>query len=196
MKRKTINIQINYESILLYDNEKYIEYNFRWSIKNYKIINKTLFIEKFQEILDERKINAKLLTDNINIIIEQIYNQEDIEKLKDIFKELSFNDINIITNINILNKRSKEIIINVNEKNIKIYYQNKVIDTNIHFAKHLEILYLYLKEILSEYKVNNIKLYGQYEKINQLARKLEKKLQQEIYIYCYPQLLPIHLFMQ
>ena len=95
-----------------------------------------------------------------------------------------------------VNKRSKEIIINVNDKNIKIYYQNKVIDTNVYYSKQVEILYIYLREILSEYKVNNIKLYGEYEKINLLASKLERKLQKEIYVYCYPQLLPIHLFMQ
>lgn len=196
MKRKTINLQINYNNILLYDNGEYITYDFCNSIKNYKIINKYIFIDKFQEILEARKINSKLLTDNINIIIEQIYNQEDITKLKEIFKELSFNDINIINNLSILGKKSKEIIINLNKKNIKIYYQNKVLDTNIYYDKQLQILYMYLKEILSEYKVNCIKIYGTYENIDKISKRLEKKLQKEIYTYCYPQLLPIRLFMQ
>ena len=68
MKRKTINIQLNDNNILFYINgEIYKEY-FNKSMSNYKIINKIKFIEQFKIIIDNYKINNKLLTDNINII--------------------------------------------------------------------------------------------------------------------------------
>ena len=196
MKRKTINIQLNDNNILFYINgEIYKEY-FNKSMSNYKIINKIKFIEQFKIIIDNYKINNKLLTDNINIIIEKNYTVDDKTKLIDIFKELSFNNINLINNIDILKKNNNDLIINITKKNIKMYHKYKDIDSNVYFDKHVDILSIYIKEYISKYKIKCIKVYGDYKDINKIIKNLERKVRKEVYIYTHPDIMPLCYFIE
>ena len=68
------------------------------SVDNYKIIDKQIFLEEITTIINENNINNHILTDNINIIIDDLYNNYDKENIKQIFKDLSFNQINIFCN--------------------------------------------------------------------------------------------------
>lgn len=195
MKRNTINIQINNDNILFYINDEYKREQIP-SLSNYKITNKIDFIDQLRTIIDKYKINNKLLTDNINIIIDNTYTKDDKDKIIDIFKELSFNNINLITNTDILHKNNNDLIINVSNKNIKFYHKYKNIDENIYFGKYLEILTLYIKEYISKYKIKCIKLYGDYEDIQKLINKLERKVRKEVYIYTQRDIIPLCYFIE
>lgn len=196
MKRNTINIQINYDNILFYINNQYYKEYFNTSLNNYKIINKVEFIDQFKTIMDKNNINNKLLTDNINIIIDNTYTLDDKQKITDIFKELSFNNIKLINNTDILHKHSGDLIINITNKNIKIYHKYKTIDSNIYFNKYIEILSIYIKEYISKYKIKCIKIYGDHKDINKFINKLERKVRKEVYIYTQPNLIPLCYFIE
>ena len=195
MKRNTINIQINNDNILFYINDEYKREQIP-SLSNYKITNKLDFIDQLRTIIDKYKINNKLLTDNINIIIDNTYTKDDKDKIIDIFKELSFNNINLITNTDILHKNNNDLIINVSNKNIKFYHKYKNIDENIYFDKYLEILTLYIKEYISKYKIKCIKLYGDYKDMQKLINKLERKVRKEVYIYTQRDIIPLCYFIE
>ena len=195
MKRNTINIQINNDNILFYINDEYKREQIP-SLSNYKITNKIDFIEQLRTIIDKYKINNKLLTDNINIIIDNTYTKDDKDKIINIFKELSFNNINLITNTDILRKNNNDLIINVSNNNIKFYHKYKNIDENIHFDKYLEILTLYIKEYISKYKIKCIKLYGDYKDMQKLINKLERKVRKEVYIYTQRDIIPLCYFIE
>ena len=195
MKRNTITIQINYNNIILYLNSEYKTYEFK-SISNYKITNKISFIEELNKILELNKINNKLLTDNVNVIIENNYTEDDSNKLIDILKELSFNHIKLINSKDILNIKENDLIINVSDNNIKLYHNHNLLDINIYFNKHLDILAIYIKELIQDYKVKNIKLYGTYKLLHKIVNKLERKVRIEVYIYTQPDLIPIRYFIE
>lgn len=195
MKRNTITIQINYNNIILYLNSEYKTYEFK-SISNYKITNKISFIEELNKILELNKINNKLLTDNVNVIIENNYTEDDSNKLIDILKELSFNHIKLINSKDILNIKENDLIINVSDNNIKLYHNHNLLDINIYFNKHLDILAIYIKELIQDYKVKNIKLYGTYKLLHKIVNKLERKVRKEVYIYTQPDLIPIRYFIE
>lgn len=195
MKRNTINIQINNDNILFYINDEYKREQIP-SLSNYKITNKIDFIEQLRTIIDKYKINNKLLTDNINIIIDNTYTKDDKDKIIDIFKELSFNNINLIINTDILHKNNNDLIINVSNKNIKFYHKYKNIDENIYFDKYLEILTLYIKEYISKYKIKCIKLYGDYKDMQKLINKLERKVRKEVYVYTQRDIIPLCYFIE
>ena len=195
MKRNTITIQINYNNIILYLNSEYKTYEFK-SISNYKITNKISFIEELNKILELNKINNKLLTDNVNVIIENNYTEDDSNKLIDILKELSFNNIKLINSKDILNIKENDLIINVSDNNIKLYHNHNLLDINIYFNKHLDILAIYIKELIQDYKVKNIKLYGTYKLLHKIVNKLERKVRKEVYIYTQPDLIPIRYFIE
>ena len=109
MKRNTITIQINFNNIIIYQDNEYKKYFLKHSINNYKIYNKEIFIEDFKNIIDKLKINNKLLTDNINIIIDSSYKEDDQILLKETFKELSFNKIKLVNNLTLINNKITEI---------------------------------------------------------------------------------------
>ena len=196
MRRNTINIQINYDNILFYINNKYHKEDFTKSINNYRIINKQQFIEDFKITIDKHKINTNLLTDNINIIIDKTYTIDDQNKLIDIFKELSFNNIKLIHNTDILHKKDNDLIINISSKNIKMYHKYCNLDINIYFNKHLEILVLYIKEFINKYKIKTIKIYGEYKEIPKILNKLERNVRKEVYIYTQREIIPLCYFIE
>lgn len=196
MKRNTITIQINYNNIIIYQDNEYKKYFLKHSINNYKIYNKEIFIEDFKNIIDKLKINNKLLTDNINIIIDNSYKEDDQILLKEIFKELSFNKIKLVNNLTLINNKDNEIIINISNKNIKIYHNNNVLDINVYFNKHIDTLSTYIKEMIKQYKIKTIKVYGEYKELNKMIYKVERKVRKEVYIYTHPELIPICYFVE
>lgn len=196
MKRNTITIQINYNNVIIYQNNEYKKYFLKHSINNYKIYNKEIFIEDFKNIIDKLKINNKLLTDNINIIIDNSYKEDDQILLKEIFKELSFNKIKLVNNLTLINNKDNEIIINISNKNIKIYHNNNVLDINVYFNKHIDTLSTYIKEMIKQYKIKTIKVYGEYKELNKMIYKVERKVRKEVYIYTHPELIPICYFVE
>ena len=196
MKRNTITIQINFNNIIIYQDNEYKKYFLKHSINNYKIYNKEIFIEDFKNIIDKLKINNKLLTDNINIIIDSSYKEDDQILLKETFKELSFNKIKLVNNLTLINNQDNEIIINICNKNIKIYHNNNVLDINVYFNKHIETLSTYIKEMIKQYKIKTIKVYGDYKELNKMIYKVERKVRKEVYIYTHPELIPICYFVE
>ena len=191
-KRTTITIQFIQDGIIVYHHNKLNTYHLI-SVENYKFINQQLFYEELSNIINENNINNHLLTDNINIIIDNTYTNLELDNIKSIFKELSFNKITFINLINIFHLNKNELLIDISNNIIKIYYNNDIININIYFNKYKQLISIYLKELLKKENINIIKVFGDYKEINNIITYLEKTIFKEIYSYSYLELMPIKL---
>ena len=190
MRRNNVFIQINYNSILLSFNKKIYNYVLEYSVDNYKIINTKLFYKEIENICKELNINNHFLSDNISIIIDNTYNESDKYIIKSIFKDLSFNKINFINVSHILNIKKDELIINIHEKYLKIYFNNIIICNKIYFKEHKKILDIYIP-IFLENSIKNIKIFGEYPKIDDIYDYLSSKYNINIFIYSNNNIIPL-----
>ncbi len=191
-KRSTITIQFIQDGLIVYSKNKLLKFLLS-SVNNYKIIDKQLFIEEFSTIMEENNINNQILTDNINIIIDDTYSNNDKDNLNQIFKDLSFNQINIINLVNIFNIDNHELLLDISHNIIKIYYNNQTLSINIFFNKYKQILMMYLKDIIKDENIKTIKVFGNYKELDSLIKYLSKTIIKDIYIYSHPDIMPIKL---
>ena len=191
-KRSTITIQFVQNGIIVFANHQLLKYPMS-SVDNYKIIDKLIFLDEITNIFKENNINNHILTDNINIIIDNTYTKYDKETLKQLFIDLSFNEINLINLINILNIANHELIIDISHNIIKFYYNNELLSINVYFNKYKQILMMYLKDLIQNENIKVIKIFGNYEDISTLVKYLSKTIFKDIYIYSHPDLMPIKL---
>ena len=192
MKRNQITLQFIENGLIILQKEKLNKYKLE-SINNYTVINKDLFIEEITNIIDINKINNKLLTDNIKIIIDQTNNKLYLSNLKEIFKELSFNKIEFINIVDILKPKDHELIIDISYNSIKIIYKDTIIQSNIYYSKYKSILSIYLKSILKIYNIKYLYIYGNYQFTNKFIEDIEKICKIKTYLYTQPDLIPISL---
>ncbi len=192
MKRNKITLQFIENGLIILQKEKLSKYKLE-SVNNYTVINKDLFIEEITNIIDINKINNKLLTDNIKIIIDQTNNKLYLSNLKEIFKELSFNKIEFINIVDILKPKDHELIIDISYNSIKIIYKDTIIQSNIYYSKYKSILSIYLKSILKIYNIKYLYIYGNYQFTNKFIEDIEKICKIKTYLYTQPDLIPISL---
>ena len=192
MKRNIITIQFVIDGLIILNKEKINKYKLK-SVNNYQVINKELFIDELSKIIDKNEINKNLLTDNLNIIIESTYTELYKSNLKEIFKELSFNKIEFINTIDIFKPKDNEIIVDISTNSIKILYKDTIIQTNIYYSKYISILNIYMKNILKNYNIKYLYLYGNHSYDKSFIDNLEKTLKIKTYIYTQPELIPIRL---
>lgn len=192
MKRKQITIQFIQNGIMLLKDNKIIEYQLS-GVDNYKIINKDKFIQQISKILKKSQINNSFLTDNINIIIDNTYSVLEKENITNIFIELSFNKITFIDLTKLFNLKKHELLIDISTNNIKIYYMNEVLDQKVYFNKYNQILSILIKNIIKFHNIKTIKLFGNKCNNKTLINLIEKYSSAEVYIYSYPNLVPIKL---
>lgn len=195
MKRQTITLQFIQNGIILLKNNDILEYQFK-SVDNYKIINKDEFINEISLILNDQNINKQILTNNINIIIDNTYTSIEKDIIINVFKELSFNNISFQNIAYILNIREQELIIDISTNSIKIYYINGVIEQKIYFNKHNQLLSILLKEIKQIHNIKAIKLFGNKCNNPKMISKIEKYSNAKVYIYSHPTQVPINLLTQ
>mgnify|MGYP003501318112 CR=1 FL=1 len=119
MKRKKITIQLIQNGIIILNNKEINTYAIN-SVDNYKVINKEDFIIDLTTILNKLKINQTIITNNVDIIIDNTYSELEKEVLSNIFTELSFNKIKFIELTNIFKLQPNEILIDISKNNIKI----------------------------------------------------------------------------
>lgn len=191
-KRKEITIQFIQQGIIILNNNKLIEYQLN-SVDNYKIINKELFIEEIQDILNILKINKNILTSNINIIIDTTYSELEKEIIENIFKELSFNKIKYLNMIDLFKINKEELLIDISLNNIKIYYLDEIIELKIYFSKYIQTLSIILKSIIKKHNIQVIKLFGNHCN-NKIINQIEQITKKKVYIYSQPNLVPSQLF--
>lgn len=192
MKRNIITIQFVIDGLIILNKEKINKYKLK-SVNNYQVINKELFIDELSKIIDKNEINKNLLTDNLNIIIDSTYTELYKSNLKEIFKELSFNKIEFINTIDIFKPKDNEIIVDISTNSIKILYKDTIIQTNIYYSKYISILNIYMKNILKNYNIKYLYLYGNHSYDKSFIDNLEKTLKIKTYIYTQPELIPIRL---
>lgn len=192
MKRKTITLQFIQNGILLLNNNEIKDYTLK-SVDNYKIINKEQFILDITEVLKDSKINKSLLTDNINIIIDNTYSNLEKDNITNIFTELSFNEITFLELTKLFNLKKQELLIDLSTNNIKIYYLNEVIDQKVYFNKYNQILSVLLKNIISIHTIKTVKLFGNNCNNKSIINIVEKYSRAEVYIYSHPEQIPIML---
>lgn len=192
MKRNTNTIQFVQNGIL-FINKRDLIFKKLKSVDNYKIINKSQFIEEFSVIINKYKFNNKFLTDNMNIIVDKSFNDLEKEIISNIFKELSFNKIDFIDLISLLKIKNTEIILDISKNYLKIYFNNQIIENKIYFSKYTPIIILYLKSLILKNNIKTIKIFGNYINKEKILMELEKELNIKTYIFSYPELMPIKL---
>ncbi len=195
MRRQTITLQFIQNGIILLKNSDILEYQFK-SVDNYKIINKDDFINEISPILNNQNINKQILTDNINLIIDNTYTSIEKDIIINIFKELSFNNISFQNITDILNIKEQELIIDISTNNIKIYYINGVIEQKIYFNQYHQLLSILLKNIKESHNIKIIKLFGNKCNNPKIISKIEKHSNAKVYIYSHPNQVPINLLTQ
>lgn len=191
-KRSTDTIQFIQNGIIVFTNHKLLKFIMS-SVDNYKIIDKSIFIEEITTIIKDNNINNHILTDNINIIIDDTYTNYDKENLYQIFKDLSFNQINFINLITIFSLDNHELLIDISNNIMKFYYQGQLLSINVYFNKYKQILITYLKDIIQEENIKTIKIFGNYDELSTLVKQISKTIFKDIYIYSHPDLMPIKL---
>lgn len=157
------------------------------------IINKDQFIEEITNILDKDKINTKLFTDNLNIIIDSTYSNYYLHNLEQLFKELSFNKVEFTNIVDIIKLGYNELIIEMSTSSIKILSKIINIKNDVYYSKHKTILNTYLKNIIKEHNIKTIYVYGNYPFNKKIIEYLEKITAVKVYIYTQPNLIPIKL---
>lgn len=190
MKRKLLTLQFIENGLIILYQEQLSKYELQ-SVNNYQIINKDTFIDEINKIIQTNKINNNILTDNINIIIDNTYTELYLSYLKEIFKELSFNKLEYIKQEEILKPKSNEIIVDISKNNIKLLTRYETIHSNIYYNKHKQILIIYIKNIIKRNNIQCIYLYGNNKYINKLSKEIENICKIKTYIYTHPDLIPI-----
>ena len=191
-KRSTDTIQFIQNGIIVFTNHKLLKFIMS-SVDNYKIIDKSIFIEEITTIIKDNNINNHILTDNINIIIDDTHTNYDKENLSQIFKDLSFNQINFINLITIFSLDNHELLIDISNNIMKFYYQGQLLSINVYFNKYKQTLITYLKDIIQEENIKTIKIFGNYDELSTLVKQISKTIFKDIYIYSHPDLMPIKL---
>ena len=192
MARNLLTIQFTSNGLIILNKKKLYSFELN-SINNYQVINKENFIEEINHILVDKKINNNILTDNINILIDSTYTDLYLSCLKDIFKDLSFNKITFTNIMDILKLQENEIIIDVSDNNIKIFYKDTLIYNNIYYSKHKQTIGMYIKNIKKTNDIKCIKLYGTHKNSSKFIEDIEKITKTHTYIYSNPELIPIKL---
>ncbi len=190
MKRNLITLQFIENGLIILNKEELNKYLLK-SVNNHQVINKDIFIEEINKIIHTNKINNNLLTDNINIIVDTTYSNLYLSNLKEIFKELSFNKINFINITDIFKPKSNEIIVELSTSSIKIISKDQIIQSNIYYNKHKQLLSIYLKNILKNTNIQYLYLYGNYSYTNKFIKDIEQICKIKTYIYTQPDIVPI-----
>ena len=94
MKRNKLYIQFIENGLIIFYKDKLSEYILK-SVDNYQVINKNIFIEELNKIIQTNKINQNIITDNLYIIVDYTLTNFYLSNLEQLFKELSFNKIEI-----------------------------------------------------------------------------------------------------
>jgi hypothetical protein len=192
LKRNIVSIQFTENGLIILNKKELKEYLLK-SVNNYKVINKELFKEEITNIIEKNNINKNILTDNLNIIIDNTYSDIYLLTLKDIMKELSFNKIEFINILDLVHLKNNEILIDISINSIKFISKTKTIKNNIYYQRHKSILNIYLKQIIKEQRLDTIFLYGNYPFTTKIIDNIEKISNCKVYIYSQPKSIPLKL---
>ena len=192
MTRNLLTIQFTNNGLIILNKRKLYVFELN-SVNNHQVINKEKFIDEVNHLLEDNKINNSILTDNINIIIDSSYTDLYLSSLKDIFKDLSFNKITFTNIIDILKPQGNEIIIEISNNSIKMFYKDTLIYNNIYYSKHKQAIGIYINNVKKTNDIKSIKLYGTYKITPKFIEDIEKITKTHTYIYSNPELIPIKL---
>ena len=112
MKRKLIYLQFTENGLIILHNKKIKEFILK-SVNNHIIDNKDLFVEEINSILEKNNINNKIVTDNLNILIDSTYSNFYIFSLEMLFKEISFNNIKFTNITDIIELKEEELLVKI-----------------------------------------------------------------------------------
>lgn len=192
MKRNLITIQFIEDGLIILNQNELKEYSLK-SVNNHQVINKELFIQEFSPIIESNKINNKIFTDNLNIIIDSSYSNFYLSNLEQLFKELSFNKIEFINILDIIKLNNNELLIELSTTSIKFITNTILLNCNIYNNKYKSIISILLKEVLKNTQIKTIYIYGKHNLNKKNIEYIEKISNSKVYIYTQPYLIPIKL---
>lgn len=192
MKRNLITIQFIEDGLIILNQNELKEYSLK-SVNNHQVINKELFIQEFSPIIESNKINNKIFTDNLNIIIDSSYSNFYLSNLEQLFKELSFNKIEFINILDIIKLNNNELLIELSTTSIKFITNTMLLNCNTYNNKYKSIISILLKEVLKNTQIKTIYIYGKHNLNKKNIEYIEKISNSKVYIYTQPNLIPIKL---
>lgn len=177
MKPKELIMYIVDDNIILWQDFFIIEKVKKTILKNGKISKPQEFIKCIESILKKYKLNKNIIT-NINVLIDPNYTQADTMILNNILEKLSFNKIEFISIISLLdiNKQKVWLIVNKNYLHlIQLNYKNKIETIFIDYKLFKNIINLLIKHLSIFLKRKQVILVGNYSDLEALAVKIEKE---------------------
>lgn len=145
---------------------------YKKTLKNGFIIDKEKFIEKFNMILENHKLKNNFFSENIIVVINNMYNSQSKFLIKEVMEDLNYKKVTFINESNFLKINKNVIYINCNyeyfyflytgfEGNIQCnLYKNDLVNKNL------------IKYIIKLINKPNIILYGKnYKEIKNILEK-------------------------
>lgn len=179
MAKKNIAVYLTDDCVYLASKDNIYEKKVdKTLIVNNRIAQTEEFYRFFNKILKKNKLNDSILGKDVFILEYPNYLKSDKELIMSIFEKLSFNKVKFIKYNSVIDNDT----LNVNHKNALITIQNKnyFLDYN-NFVQGIN------EEILSflekQQKMNELRVIGNFSKIEELAKKIEEKLQIKTYTY-------------
>ena len=147
-------------------------------IVNNRIAQTEEFYRFFYKILKKNKLNDSILGKDIFILEYPNYLKSDKELIMSVFEKLSFNKVKFIEYSNVIDNDT----INANQKNALITIQNKnyFLDYNNFGQEINEEIITFLEK---HSKIKELRVIGNLEQIEVLAKDIEEKLQIKTFTY-------------
>ena len=156
------------------------------SLKNGKVADKNLFFKDIQYYFKKSKLIGILFSKPLKCIVNSLYNQVDIDILKDILEQLNFKNIIIVKEIELLDFKKTDYLCLCNEYYI-LYYKNKykqkkfkLIPRN-YFPSYKELT-SFINVILGNSK-RNLFLYG-VNISEDVFQKIYKNIKNPVFLLC------------
>lgn len=179
MAKKNIAVYLTDDCVYLASKDNiYEEKVDKTLIVNNRIAQTEEFYRFFNKILKKNKLNDSILGKDIFILEFPNYLKSDKELIMSVFEKLSFNKVKFIKYNSIIDNDT----LNVNHKNALMTIQNKnyFLDYN-NFVQDIQEEILNLLE--KQPKINELRVIGNFSKIEELARKIEEKLHIKTFTY-------------
>ncbi len=130
------------------------------------IIDRNKFIKRYNKLIEENKLTNNLFNNNITIIINNTYTEEDKRILLEVFEELNYKNIKFIQEINYLNIEKKNVYICFNYNYFYIYDLSPLGKVKVYIFLNNNLTKYLIPTILKYFKNKKIFIYGKnYQEI-------------------------------
>ena len=184
-KYKNILYMVDNEIIYYnYKREEIIKERLSNILKNGKVSDINLFIEKFNLFLKTNNLNNSIFGEEIHIIINYTYTKADKELLTNIFEKLNYRKINLINENKIYKVTNTKAFLNYNKEYSILNYIDKYKEIKFYFIeKDLFNKSDFIKFIKKKIKNKTLIIFGLNKDIESFIEEFSKRYKNEVFHY-------------